>query len=485
MSGKNIMLKDGSGNDTMYQNVGIVSLPTADGGTASFYDADDFVMQDKEVSITKNGLAEIRPDDGFRAMNVVYATVNVPTSSGETEEVTVDLSMADGDQVITPSSGKSISKATVTKPSTLIPANIKKDVVIGGVTGTLDATTEKTAFITDSWSDDDVLCQDGFGIARIREHGIEIQIWSDITSSDMPLDTVYNGYFCSSVTWGRLSNAGLVARLSAFCEDIVTNHSAIFTTLFSGATKACFMDNEHDVDIPELSASTPATTDGFMGALQSTLSELPTIFEYGEMSPNDYGEVGTSSVLMEGEKVVMPFVWYPAVEDGEPYISHYILQEPTGTATVYEQGYKGYAWTGSVRDIEIYMELLYVNAMPSHGMSYNVAVMAAADGLIWWSAGEQTLSETLISSLASAWHHGDVVLSAGYNITTDIKEGANTTTPAPDRIMEILWLGTKNVPFDSMDDYEKSFFLGVTKQRYKRLNQNHVSIEFVMRNNTQ
>nr|CAI9751480.1 hypothetical protein DGKKSRWO_DGKKSRWO_CDS_0189 [uncultured phage]CAI9752367.1 hypothetical protein CVNMHQAP_CVNMHQAP_CDS_0190 [uncultured phage] len=55
------------------------------------------------------------------------------------QEKTVDLSMASGNQVISPDSEKVLSKVTVNKPTTLIPANIKKDVNIGGVVGTLES----------------------------------------------------------------------------------------------------------------------------------------------------------------------------------------------------------------------------------------------------------------------------------------------------------------------------------------------------------
>lgn len=58
--------------------------------------------------------------------------------SAELQAKTVDLSMASGDQVIMPDEGYSLSEVTVTKPSTLIPENIKKDVDIGGVVGTME-----------------------------------------------------------------------------------------------------------------------------------------------------------------------------------------------------------------------------------------------------------------------------------------------------------------------------------------------------------
>lgn len=65
----------------------------------------------------------------------ITGTLEVPAA----EERMVELSMLSGNQVILPTSGKVMSKVTVQKPATLLPENIKKDVVIGGVTGTLEA----------------------------------------------------------------------------------------------------------------------------------------------------------------------------------------------------------------------------------------------------------------------------------------------------------------------------------------------------------
>lgn len=60
-----------------------------------------------------------------------------PTFTTETK--TVDLTMGSGNQVISKSSGKDgMTQVTITKPSTMLPANIKKGVNIGGVTGTYE-----------------------------------------------------------------------------------------------------------------------------------------------------------------------------------------------------------------------------------------------------------------------------------------------------------------------------------------------------------
>lgn len=64
----------------------------------------------------------------------IMGTLTVP----ESQSKTVELSMTSGNQVVTPDSGKVLSRVTVTKPSTLVPENIKSGVSIGGVTGTYE-----------------------------------------------------------------------------------------------------------------------------------------------------------------------------------------------------------------------------------------------------------------------------------------------------------------------------------------------------------
>ena len=52
------------------------------------------------------------------------------------EEKSVVLALAEGDQIVNPTSGKTMKKVTIQKPDTLVPGNIKEGVVIAGVTGT-------------------------------------------------------------------------------------------------------------------------------------------------------------------------------------------------------------------------------------------------------------------------------------------------------------------------------------------------------------
>lgn len=62
---------------------------------------------------------------------------NIAVTGKQSYSTTVDLSMPDGDQVITPNEGRVFSKVTVKKPDTMVPENIRKGTDIGGVVGTM------------------------------------------------------------------------------------------------------------------------------------------------------------------------------------------------------------------------------------------------------------------------------------------------------------------------------------------------------------
>lgn len=90
------------------------------------------------------GAVTVAGDANLTAANIKAGTkifgITGTHAGQKTEQTkTIDLSMTSGNQVISPDSGKVLSKVTVNKPSTLIPDNIKKDVNIGGVVGTLES----------------------------------------------------------------------------------------------------------------------------------------------------------------------------------------------------------------------------------------------------------------------------------------------------------------------------------------------------------
>ena len=75
-----------------------------------------------------------------KAGNTITGTLTVP----EQQEKTVDnLLLVHGNQTIVPDVGKTLSKVIINKPDTLIAENVKKDVTIAGVVGTLEPTLQK------------------------------------------------------------------------------------------------------------------------------------------------------------------------------------------------------------------------------------------------------------------------------------------------------------------------------------------------------
>ena len=115
-----------------------IELTNADGitlKTKDKYCSEDIDITPKLQTKTTTVNGKVTPDENYLGLKEV--TVNVPSKEEEAKEV--DLAMASGNQTITPTSGKTLSQVAVKKPATMLPENIKKDVNIGGVTGTLES----------------------------------------------------------------------------------------------------------------------------------------------------------------------------------------------------------------------------------------------------------------------------------------------------------------------------------------------------------
>lgn len=87
----------------------------------------DLTADDVTADCVKSGVMFHRAD-GYRMSGSLY----VP----KVEARTIDLDMSSGNQTIEANSDKVMSSVTITKPATMVPENIKKDVNIGGVVGT-------------------------------------------------------------------------------------------------------------------------------------------------------------------------------------------------------------------------------------------------------------------------------------------------------------------------------------------------------------
>ncbi len=126
-------------------------------------------LENGVASISQNGETTITPSDGFDGLSRVRITVDVPaTSQTPTEEKTVDLDMSNGDQVVEPTSGYAMSKLTINKPDTMLPENIKKNVNIGGVVGILETETEEvTVTLSMAEGDQTVTPTDGKLLSKV------------------------------------------------------------------------------------------------------------------------------------------------------------------------------------------------------------------------------------------------------------------------------------------------------------------------------
>lgn len=146
----NLKLINGSTEQT-FSNVETIKCPTDDGGTQIFETQKE--RQAKTVSLSlSEGNQEITPDDGKVLSNVtiekpeslvpenirsgvdiggVEGSLVEPTLTAET----IALNMVDGDQILTAPDGTAYSTVTITKPSTLVPENIRIGIDIGGIEG--------------------------------------------------------------------------------------------------------------------------------------------------------------------------------------------------------------------------------------------------------------------------------------------------------------------------------------------------------------
>lgn len=151
-----------------------------------------------------------------------------PTFTTETK--TVDLAMGSGNQVISKSSGKDgMTQVTITKPSTMLPENIKKGVDIGGVVGTMEAggggSSNKLAKVVDG-TITELTAEDLAGATQIRPYGF--RECRSLTSVTIPnsITSIGNSAFynCSSLTSVTISDGVTSISESAFqsCSSLTS-----------------------------------------------------------------------------------------------------------------------------------------------------------------------------------------------------------------------------------------------------------------------
>ena len=148
-----IVLKNKNGESVTYEGIETVTFdtPTEERG-ATFVYGTPLENVPVELNLLDGNQSVTVPDGYFVKSAVIQKPETLLADNiksgveiagvtgnfiGNGQEIEVDLSMADGNQVLTPDEGYLLSKVTVKKPETLIPEHIEKDIEIGGVVGTL------------------------------------------------------------------------------------------------------------------------------------------------------------------------------------------------------------------------------------------------------------------------------------------------------------------------------------------------------------
>lgn len=150
-----IVLYDRTGSAVTYSGVDTITTDTpTDGETATFtygkvVDGTEIDLAladgDQSVSVPAGSLlreATIKKPETLTSEHIkkgVDVAGVIGTFAGDEMEKTVDLDMADGDQIVDADPDTVMTRVTVKKPETLVPENIADGVEIGGVVGTKTA----------------------------------------------------------------------------------------------------------------------------------------------------------------------------------------------------------------------------------------------------------------------------------------------------------------------------------------------------------
>lgn len=143
----------------------------------------------------------------------------------------------------------------------------------------------------------------------------------------------------------------------------------------------------------------------------------------------------------------------------------YMLSDPNGTMPTYHSG-------GKVYNITSYVLMGLLNAIPDYGVK-NTMLLSSGKNWIWWSDGDQTLSEAIVNQIltsfgAGQWAAGQLVLTNGWNIGVITSESGTITAysgQATTRSNLNLMLSDNgyipysyNSVFETFDEYARSFF---------------------------
>lgn len=167
-----IVLRNYHVEDVVYAGIETITFGNTDGEIDTF--TRGIAVEDVPITLDFSGGNQIvTATDGYLVKSAVIekpetlipenirinqTVAGIPGSFiGEAEEKTVDLNMAGGDMIITPSENMLFSSVTIKKPETYVPENIADGVNVGGVIGTHqggESAKEESVLNEDPWIDD-------------------------------------------------------------------------------------------------------------------------------------------------------------------------------------------------------------------------------------------------------------------------------------------------------------------------------------------
>ena len=235
-----------------------------------------------DEGMTLSSATIIKPDTMIPENIKVGVNIGGVVGASPTPKVeqtkTVDLDMAAGNQTINPDEGKVLSSVVVTKPTTLVAENIKKDVNIGGVIGTLEGGAGATEpYIEETYdAHGNLIDAKMYGYTKVRDYAFYYCKNLALTSLPESLTSIgtYAFYYCTSLALTSLPEG--LTRISGnafyYCTSLaLTSLPEGLTSMGNSAFSGC--TNLALTSLPE--GLTKIDDNVFFGCKNLALTSLP------------------------------------------------------------------------------------------------------------------------------------------------------------------------------------------------------------------
>ena len=235
-----------------------------------------------DEGMTLSSATIIKPDTMIPENIKVGVNIGGVVGAAPTPKVeqtkTVDLDMAVGNQTISPDEGKVLSSVVVTKPTTLVAENIKKDVNIGGVIGTLEVGAGATEpYIEETYdANGNLIDAKMYGYTKVRAYAFYYCKNLALTSLPESLTSIgnYAFYYCTSLALTslpegltRISGNAFYSCTSLALTSLPEGLTSMGNSAFSGCTNLAL------TSLPE--GLTKIDDNVFFGCKNLALTSLP------------------------------------------------------------------------------------------------------------------------------------------------------------------------------------------------------------------